>query len=185
VAEAPASEPAPAPVAEAPAPEPVAEEPAPAPAPVAGAPAPSAPDTPTAAAGSWRVAKSLLRLKAQVDAKFPGRSKVSDGTIGDAAHRTRSSDHNPHIEDGGTGVVSAMDITHDPEHCDAGALVDKLVESKDARIKYIIYNGRIISSKVQPWVWRPYTGANAHAHHCHISVMAEKEAYDDEKDWAV
>jgi hypothetical protein len=126
-----------------------------------------------------------MRLKAQVDAKFPGRSKVSDGTIGDAAHRTRSSDHNPHIEDGGTGVVSAMDITHDPEHCDAGALVEKLVASKDPRIKYIIYSGRIISSKVQPWVWRPYTGANAHAHHCHISVMAEKEAYDDEKDWAV
>jgi hypothetical protein len=160
----------------------VAETPEPT-TPVAETP-PSAPQPP-AAAQSWRVAKSLARLKAQVDAKHPGRSKASDGTIGDAAHRSRSSDHNPHIDDGGVGVVSAMDITHDPAHCDAGALVNSLVESRDPRIKYIIYNGRIISSKVQPWVWRPYTGANAHAHHCHISVMAEKEAYDDERDWAV
>lgn len=131
------------------------------------------------------MAKSLLRLRDQVNSAFPNRNKASDGTIGDAAHRSRNSDHNAHIDDGGVGVVSAMDITHDPAHCDAGALVDKLVESRDPRIKYIIYNSRIISSKQQPWVWRPYSGANAHAHHFHISVMAEKEAYDSEADWAI
>jgi hypothetical protein len=145
---------------------------------------PAAPEAPVAA-GTWRVAKALLRLRAQVDEKHPGRNKASDGTIGDAAHRSRNSDHNAWIEDGGVGVVSAMDITHDVDHCDAGVLVTKLVESRDPRIKYIIYNGRIISSKVSPWEWRPYNGTNAHAHHCHISVMAEKDAYDDERDWAV
>lgn len=134
---------------------------------------------------AWRLAKALEKLRAQVNAKHPGRSKASDGSIGDAAHAARDSDHNPWIIDGDKRVVSAIDITHDPEHCHAGALAEKLVASRDPRIKYIIYDRRIISSKKTPWVWRPYDGKNAHAHHCHISVMAEKDAYDDDRDWAV
>src|SRR5215472_9581086 len=61
----------------------------------------------------WRVAKSLARLRTQINDAFPQRSKSSDGTIGDAAHASRSSDHNPWIVDDGIGVVSAFDVTHD------------------------------------------------------------------------
>ena len=58
---------------------------------------------------AWRLARSLETLRAQINALSPNRSKASDGTIGDAAHSARTSDHNP---DGG-GVVRALDLTHD------------------------------------------------------------------------
>ena len=40
----------------------------------------------------WRVAKSLLAIRKQVNDKFPNRKKDWDGTIGDANHSARS-DH--------------------------------------------------------------------------------------------
>lgn len=59
---------------------------------------------------AWRLAHSLETLRAQVNAKWPNRSKSSDGSIGDASHSSRLSDHNPDP----SGVVRAIDITHDP-----------------------------------------------------------------------
>jgi hypothetical protein len=135
----------------------------------------------------WRVAKSLLRLRDQINAMAPNRSTISDGTIGDANHATTNSDHNPWIKDPpGPNVVSAMDITHDPAHgADAQKIVNNLVASRDKRIKYIIWNRRIISSTVSPWVWRPYTGSNPHDHHFHLSVMPAKSLYDDISTWRI
>lgn len=141
---------------------------------------------PLEAARPWRVAAALLMLRRQVDARAPGRSKASDGTIGDADHTTRASDHNPWILEGGTGVVTAMDITHDPARgCDADALAEAIRASRDVRVKYVIWNKRIMSSTVQPWVWRPYGGKNPHTKHIHISVPPEKERYDDGTPWAI
>ena len=40
-------------------------------------------------ATAWRIAKSLDTLLAQLNALAPHRSKLSDGSIGDAAHATR------------------------------------------------------------------------------------------------
>lgn len=135
---------------------------------------------------TWRVAKSLLKLFKQINTACPSRSRVSDGTIGDAAHSKRQSDHNPWVKDGNVGVVTAIDVTHDPERgCDAGEIVKELVASRDPRIKYIIYNRQIISSSVEPWKWRKYRGANPHTKHFHISVSSNKNLYDDERDWTV
>jgi hypothetical protein len=136
----------------------------------------------------WRTARTLLGLLDQVNRRYPRRSKVSDGTIGDTAHSNRVSDHNPNIIDAGVGVVTALDITHDPAHgCDAHVLTDTLVASRDPRIKYLIWNRRIVSSVVvsgQPaWTWRPYTGANPHNHHLHLSVKADKASYDSAAPW--
>jgi len=75
-------------------------------------PAPTAPDV--AALTQWRVAKCLLRLRDQINAKFPGRDKESDGTIGDQAHCPGSSDHCPNINDGGVGVVTAWTLPMAP-----------------------------------------------------------------------
>jgi hypothetical protein len=143
-----------------------------------------------AAADNWRVAKSLLVLRQQVNQKFPGRNKDSDGTIGDASHQTRDSDHNPWVRDGATGVVTAMDITHDPAHgCDAGVLAETIRTSRDARVKYIISNRRI--ANFQPiggspaFAWRPYTGRNPHTQHVHISVKPEKASYDSTDNWPI
>jgi len=116
----------------------------------------------------------------------PARSKASDGTIGDAAHATRSSDHNPWVIDGDIGVVTAIDITNDVAGgCSAQKIVDALVTSKDARIKYIIWNRKIVSSTVSPWDWRPYSGKNPHNHHFHVSVLPAKERYDATDPWQI
>jgi hypothetical protein len=134
----------------------------------------------------WRVARSLDRLRDQVNAIAPSRSKASDGSIGDTSHQGRKSDHNPWVIDGSFGVVTARDITHDPNSgCDAQALADAIVASRDKRVKYIIWNKRIVSSSVQPWTWREYTGSNMHTKHIHISVLPDKQQYDDTKDWSV
>lgn len=141
---------------------------------------------------SWRIARSLLVLRAEIDHAFPRRSKRSDGSIGDAAHASRTSDHNPWIRDGrGEGVVSALDITDDNA---SGADMRRLVEwlttkSHDARIKYLIHERKIYSSypttTTPAWAARPYDGLNAHAHHLHISVRSEPHYYDSARPWGV
>lgn len=136
----------------------------------------------------WRVANGLKQLFLQVNKKYPNRSKASDGGIGDANHASRSSDHNPWVKDGNTGIVTAIDITHDPKNgCDSYVLAQTLLDSRDSRIKYIISNGRIASGILgpQPWKWRKYTGKNPHNHHVHISIRQEKSYYDDTADWRI
>jgi hypothetical protein len=135
-------------------------------------------------ANTWRVAESLETLRKQLNDAFPKRSKVSDGGIGDARHQaSSSSDHNPHIKDAkGTGIVTARDFTHDPKTgIDCQWLADTLVKNKDPRIKYIIWNHKICSSKQSPWVWRKYSGSNAHTKHLHLSVDAK--LYDKTTEW--
>jgi hypothetical protein len=136
----------------------------------------------------FRIAKSLDKLRAQINAKFPNRSKASDGWIGDPAHQSTSSDHNPHIKGANENIVSALDITHDPANgCDAGKIAKSLIAKKDPRIKYVISNGKIAASYVvgnnAAWGWRNYTGKNKHNHHFHISVRAQKALYDSVVAW--
>lgn len=141
----------------------------------------------------WRMCKSLEQLRAQINVLAPDRSKSSDGGIGDIAHwkKGEASDHNPWVSEGpNKGVVTARDFTHDKVHgCDCRILVDSLVEAKDARIKYIIWDSVIYSSAAtggsMAWEGRPYTGANKHNKHAHISVKSTKVNYDDTKAWAI
>ena len=137
-----------------------------------------------------RIAKSLDTLRSQVNARWPKRNKDSDGWIGDAAHfkKGRATDHNPHVKDGSTGVVTALDITHDPKSgCDAGVIAEVLIASRDPRIKYIIWNRQIIAGDAGPSPWKPrkYSGKNPHTMHVHTSVKASKAKYDDAGDWAM
>jgi lysozyme family protein len=143
-----------------------------------------------AAVRQWRVAKALETLRIQINTLCPGRDRASDGGIGDAAHATRASDHNPWVIDAGIGVVTARDYTHDPAHgCDGNRLADLLRASRDPRIKYIIWNRRICASQPmggQPaWAWRPYTGDNPHNKHLHLSVFPDKALYDSTTEWAI
>lgn len=129
---------------------------------------------------SWRNAKATIKLRDQINELFPNRDKASDGTIGDARHRKTKSDHNPNSR----GVVTAIDIDKDlSSTVKINRFVDALVASRDKRIKYIIFEGRIVSSQVQPWVWRKYTGANGHFAHMHLSVMDDPKLYDDDSPW--
>lgn len=129
---------------------------------------------------SWRLAKSLIKLREQVNAAYPNRDKASDGTIGDAAHSSRKSDHNPNS----AGVVTAIDIDADlAPGVNVRELVDALFASKDPRIKYIIFNGRITVAGLAGW--KRYTGANAHKAHAHISVSSRPSLYDDAGEWQI
>jgi peptidoglycan hydrolase-like protein with peptidoglycan-binding domain len=126
---------------------------------------------------TWRLAKSLDTLRRQVDEAAPKRSKTSDGAIGDQAHSARKSDHNPV-----GGVVHAIDITHDPASgVDGNVIAEALKASRDNRLRYIIWDRRIWSLDVSP-EWRPYTGANPHNKHIHISVRSGS-AGDDARPW--
>lgn len=125
----------------------------------------------------WRAANSLTTLLKQVNAMYPDRSKASDGLLGDTQHSTTMSDHNPDA----SGIVYAVDVTHDPAHgLNIAELAMALTNSRDVRIKYVIANGRI-------WFpasgWRTYTGSNPHTQHMHLSVTSERG--DDDTLWQI
>lgn len=122
-----------------------------------------------------RLCKAGVELRAFVDQHYPTRDKRSDGWIGDTAHASRQSDHNPDA----AGIVRAIDIDSDlratrPD--EMARLVETLRDdAKNGRrpITYIIYNAKICSSK-NKWAWRPYDGPNPHLHHAHISFKKVK-----------
>jgi len=127
----------------------------------------------------WRVARSLLTLRDQVDAMHPGRNKASDGTIGDAAHTT--GEHVPDV----FGIVRALDLTNDPGHgFDIDPFSDLLQRGRDPRIKYVIANRMIMSGDAGPdaWLWRNYGGSDPHTGHIHISVVSDDRA-DSTNEW--
>lgn len=128
------------------------------------------------------LAPALKQLRDQVNARWPTRSKASDGWIGDTAHSSRKSDHNPNRE----GMVTAIDITHDPRNgFDSYKFADLMLKDQDLRLEYIISNGRIGSGPrgPKPGVWRTYTGANAHDHHVHFSVDDVSGYPKDSRPW--
>lgn len=136
---------------------------------------------------TWRVAPALDVLLGQLNEGAPARSKASDGALGDAAHASRDSDHNPWYYYDGTHWVTARDFTNDPDGgLDGQRLVSALVHVKDHRIKYVIHNHLIYNSgpvrrgsKVMaPWTALPYLGANPHEHHVHVSVLPDPISLD-------
>lgn len=110
---------------------------------------------------AYFLSPALVRLRAEVNALWPGRSKASDGWIGDTSHAARKSDHNPDYS--AAGIVRAIDVTNN------GINVDAFISSviRDARCRYVISRGRIWTRENG---WQRYTGANAHNHHVHVSV---------------
>lgn len=141
---------------------------------------------------SWRVADSLGVLLDEINAAAPNRSTISDGSIGDAAHASRTSDHNPWVIDSnGVGVVRARDFTHDPaDGCDAGAIAEAVRRLGLAGHPalgsgaYVIWDRRI-ASDTHGWVWRTYSGSNPHSHHVHVSVATAAAGYDSTAPWGV
>jgi len=118
------------------------------------------------------------QLRLQVDDTYPDRDRTSDGWIGDTRHSARPSDHNPDA----TGIVRAIDVDRDLSGKAKPDLMPDLADQirlcakrGDKRISYVIFNGRIASSK-KAWAWRPYDGINKHNHHCHISFTKKGDA---------
>lgn len=134
----------------------------------------------------WRTAKSLLKLRDQWKAAHPGAA--NPGFIGDAEHASRTSDHNPWVDDpaSNVNVVTAGDFYHQPKiGADAGKLAEALKAAKDPRVKYVIWNRRIWSLARDYEGWRPYNGANPHTGHVHVSVSSSKSRYDNTSAWKI
>jgi hypothetical protein len=130
---------------------------------------------------------SLVKLRSEFNELNALRDKSSDGWIGDRAHATSSSDHNPDesgatpYEDAdSTDEVHAIDIdkTGPWRHPQTGAslsfggIIERIREQhengQDNRLQNIIWNGRI-ASRSWGWDWRTYNGSNKHTEHAHFS----------------
>lgn len=140
---------------------------------------------------SWRLAHSLEGLRAEVNERWPHRAKASDGTLGDAAHASRVSDHNPNA----AGVVRAFDATayadQPPgDNIDGDWLAEhirQLGANGHPALQnhgYVIWNRRAAYA-TNGWRWKPYTGPSPHREHVHISVGRAPAQYDDRTAWGV
>src|SRR5512142_2858041 len=131
---------------------------------------------------SWVVVPDLLELRDQMNARFPNRSKASDGTIGDTAHQASASSHNPDLtgnpeyRDGDSrDEVRALDLTstlNDSRGVTMEQVVQLWVTKARAGalpwLRYIIYNRRIWHKR-DNFTTRTYTGSDPHTGHAHIN----------------
>jgi hypothetical protein len=126
----------------------------------------------------FQLSKAAIQLRNQVDDCYPSRDRTSDGWIGDTRHAARPSDHNPDAN----GWVRAIDLDRDLSGRSKPDLMPDLADQirilckskREKRIAYIIFDGRIASSK-KAWAWRPYEGSNKHNHHMHVSFTKEAD----------
>ena len=121
--------------------------------------------------------KAGQQLREQFDDTFPDRDRRSDGWVGDLRHSARPSDHNPDPKAG--MVVRAIDLDRDVHKSgkpdlmpDIADQIRRAAKRGEKRISYIIFAGRIASSRMG-WRWRKYSGSNPHNAHCHISFSKQ------------
>lgn len=132
-----------------------------------------------------RLAPALVTLREQVNRLFPVRPKDLDGWIGDKAHQSRKSDHNPNEH----GIVTAIDITDGMSSAIAGPiaayLANAIIRNRDRRLKYLIYDRKIWAGNQGPDAWkpRPYRGANPHSALLHVSVLGAPSLANDDSLW--
>lgn len=126
-----------------------------------------------------RLTRPGSELRTWINRHYPKRDKRSDGWIADAAHMAAgTSDHCPDVH----GIVHAIDIDADlkPNAKDRTAahhlaeMLRQEAKRGDRPIKYIIWSGRIASSRLG-WTWRKYRGPNPHLHHIHVSFTVTGE----------
>lgn len=136
----------------------------------------------------WRIARSILTFRSQCRPLAPNAPESSFGTVADPDHDT-TSDHYPHVfpELGQVPVVTAGDIP-EAEQCHPRQILDSIRRSRDPRVKYAISRGEMYSSyptRAYPaWTWRPYSGADGHFTHGHLSVLGIAIA-DDPRPWTI
>lgn len=135
---------------------------------------------------TWRLAKSLATLRSELNDMAPNRSRASDGTIGDPAHASRASRHNPNRY----GVVTAFDATHDPAGgCDIHAIARRHVLDPHPELEYVISDGEVAKRRTG-FTWEPYYGSNPHTLHAHFAVGRGPDSdplppYDSVTPWGV
>jgi len=118
-----------------------------------------------------------VRLRSQIDKRWPKRDRRSDGWIGDSDHKARQSDHNPDKE----GIVYAIDIDENMGQGKARNgrtarhLADQIIAYAmsdlpgHGRIKYVVYEDQIASGTYSGSWWKWRGKGYGHTAHIHIS----------------
>jgi hypothetical protein len=120
-----------------------------------------------------RATPAAIAVLRQATALRPNRKKASDGLLPSAAHQKQNpnSDHNSGF---------AVDLTHDKlGGIDCFEIFQRL--KTDARVKYLIFSGKIWSKDRADEGDRNYDGINKHPHHLHISI--KETCGDDTSPW--
>lgn len=137
----------------------------------------------------WYKVKWIDPLFSAFNQVWPNRNHAQDGTIGDAAHMTGTSGHNP---DDTPGVkaerqdadnipeVRAADV--DSRGVDMERAVQAVLHNEPllGRLIYIIFNRRIWS-KSNGWKQETYTGSDPHDTHAHFS--GDPASDEDGRPW--
>ena len=131
---------------------------------------------------SWRLAKSIARLRSEVLAAYPG---TTFWTIGDQSHQSGWSDHNPNEC---CDVVCAADIKGDGG-LDLDDFVRHLITNPHPNLRYVIHKRKIYQRK-HGWKAEVYTGPSAHADHVHVSSGNGPDGrstsnYDSTASWGI
>lgn len=128
---------------------------------------------------NWRLVAGGVTLRDQVNQRWPHRDKASDGSIGDASHQARPSDHNPDSK----GLVHAIDLDKDLKGSknDVRWFADQMIanarmkRSGSVRLKNIVFEDQVASGTYADhyWTWRD--GNYGHFEHIHISFSTQGE----------
>ncbi len=137
--------------------------------------------------GYWALAGTLAQLRRELVTAYPAAPSRLYGTVGDADHQARKSDHNPDQR----GYVRALDIPR-VEHGGPplellASLLREVGERESQRLNpggYVVWNSLIASGRTG-WQWTTYTGDNPHTTHLHVSCSRLPQFYSLGHRWNV
>lgn len=129
---------------------------------------------------AWRLNKFLTTYREAVNQKYPRRTKLSDGTIGNQAHAVTASEHNPDAD----GSVDAWDLdvnlfgssTPTGTSTEIIEMTKVLVEfQRQPQAQLWIFRRQIANRDIDNWRVRPYPGPSPHDHHAHLQSRSSME----------
>jgi hypothetical protein len=134
---------------------------------------------------SWFLVPCLVQLRSEFNDLNPDRDKGADGSIGDTAHQSSTSDHNPDAQ----GRVLAVDIDSSgpwPGFTFAtavGLIIERCRSGREDRIQYIIWDHHIYSRSTE-FAKRAYTAtSDPHVNHAHFSARHDHHGESDTRGW--
>jgi hypothetical protein len=146
---------------------------------------------------SWELVPCLGQLRTELNRIAPNRDKTTDGTIGNAAHQLRVSDHNddevgrvPIRDADSKHEVHAIDL--DTDLREPGLTMEMVVQhvvgrcrsGAEKRLRYVIYRRRIWEAS-NGWKQRAYTGDSPHDEHAHFSASYETKHEASTASWGL